>query len=201
MFTAVFAGSLDVLGDALDALAVAPTSQICVLATAAAFRDPRGAIDEIVELLTPHQCSVVGVPAIDRAGANDPTAVAQVDASDVVIVCDGAPLHARSVWRHSLLAEALARSTMLCVGATGSVLGHTMIDPRGGAPTTGLGLFRDVVITVPASAEQAVRTRGLLAHETLVELGRRSVVAYDGRWRVVRDRDLLVTRDGAAVDL
>jgi len=197
---AVFIGSLDVFDDAMAEVAVA-ASRVCVLATAAAFRGPSAAIEEIRELLAPREVTVVGVPAIDRASANDPAVAAEVEASDLVILCDGAPLHARSVWRHSLLGEVLARSALLCVGATGSVLGETMIDPRGGAPTTGLGLFRDVVLTVPASAEQTSRTRGLLTHETLVELGRRAVVAYDGRWRVVLGRDIVVTRSGAAIDL
>ena len=200
MLRAVFIGSLDVFDDAMAEVAVA-ASRVCVLATAAAFRGPSAAIEEIRELLAPREVTVVGVPAIDRASANDPAVAAEVEASDLVILCDGAPLHARSVWRHSLLGEVLARSALLCVGATGSVLGETMIDPRGGAPTTGLGLFRDVVLTVPASAEQTSRTRGLLTHETLVELGRRAVVAYDGRWRVVLDRDIVVTRSGAAIDL
>ena len=196
---AVFLGSLDVFDGAMAA--VAAPSRVCVLATAAAFRGPSAAIEEVRQLLAPREVAGVGGPAIDRASANDPAVAAEVEASDLVILCDGAPLHARSVWRHSLLGEVLAHSTLLCVGATGSVLGETMIDPRGGAPTTGLGLFHEVVLSVPASAEQTSRTRGLLTHEILVELGRRAVVAYDGRWRVVLDRDVVVTRAGAAIDL
>ena len=198
---ALFIGSLDVFDDAIAEFALAPRSRVCVVATAAAFREPANAIEEISDRLASREVVVVAEPVVDRTSANDPTVAAAVEGSDLVVLCDGAPLHARSVWRHSLLGEVLGRSTLLSVGATGSVLGETMIDPRGGAPTTGLGLFRDVVLSVPASAKQSLRTRGLLGHETLVELGRRAMVRYDGHWRVLDERDLVVTRAGAAVAL
>ncbi|MBW4030711.1 MAG: hypothetical protein HIU57_08615 [Acidobacteria bacterium] len=195
----MFIGSLDAWDAAVAD--VTSRSRVCVLATAAAFRGPREAIEQIRELLGPRDVSVVGVSAVDRASANDPSVVAELAASDLVVLCDGAPLHARSVWRHSSLGEALVRANLLCVGATGSVLGATMIDPRGGAPTTGLGLFADVVLSVPTSAPQSKRTRELLAHETLVELGPHAAVAYDGHWSVLDDRDLMVTRAGVDGDL
>lgn len=205
MAKALFIGSLDVLDVALDvALAELDdhtSPRVCVVATAAAFRGPVAAIEEVEGPLARRRAEVVTATALDRASANDPDVVDLVAVSDLVVLCDGAPLHARSVWRHSLLGEALGRSTLLCVGATGSVLGATMIDPRGGAPTTGLGLFDDVVLGVRASAELSQRTRGLLVHETLVELGRRSIVAYDRGWRVLDARDLEVTRAGVAVEL
>ncbi len=202
---ALFIGSLDALDVALDvALAELEghaSPRVCVVATAAAFRGPAAAIEEVEQPLARRRANVVTLTVLDRASANDPDVVAIVVASDLVILCDGAVLHARSVWRHSLLGEELGRSSLLCVGATGSVLGATMIDPRGGAPTTGLGLFDDVVLGVHASAEQSQRTRDLLVRETLVELGPRSMVAYDGAWRVLDGRDLEVTRAGVAVDL
>ncbi len=54
-----------------------------------------------------------------------------------------------------------------------------------------------MVVTVAAGVEQTLRTRSLLGQSaTLVELGQRSVVSFDGQWRVVVDDDLSVTRDG-----
>ena len=193
-------GSLDALDEALDRTVSSPSS-VCVLATAAAFRGVDEALEEVRGRLISRGATVHAIPGVDRASANDGDTVARVASSDVVVLLDGAPLHARSVWRNSPLVAALAASTLVCVGATGSVLGATMIDPRGGAPTTGLGLFSDVVVGVAVSVEQSARTRLLVGDQTLVELGRGTVVEYDGHWNVVDGRDLVVTRDGASVEL
>ena len=200
MVRAVFVGSLDALDEALDRTVSSPSS-VCVLATAAAFRGVDEALEEVRGRLISRGATVHAIPGVDRASANDGDTVARVASSDVVVLLDGAPLHARSVWRNSPLVAALAASTLVCVGATGSVLGATMIDPRGGAPTTGLGLFSDVVVGVAVSVEQSARTRLLVGDQTLVELGRGTVVEYDGHWNVVDGRDLVVTRDGASVEL
>jgi len=201
MLNAVFCGSLDSFDIAVREFGVTPTTRVCVLATAAAFRGAEAAVEQIRDLLAASAAPVQAVAAINRASADDASVVSAVANADLVVLVEGAPLHARSVWRHSALGEALATAALLCVGSTGSVLGETMIDPRGGAPTTGLGLFTGVVVSVPASAEQSQRTHGLVAKELLVELGLRSVVAYDGRWRVVSGDDLLVTRAGVPANL
>jgi hypothetical protein len=197
----VFAGSLDAFEVAVMAAGLTPAMTVCVVATAAAFRGPDEAIAQIQVLLAPSGVEVSAVSAINRAGADDPGVVASVKMADLVVVADGATLHARSVWRHSALGDALGEAALICVGSTGSVLGETMIDPRGGAPTTGLGFFEDVVVSVPVSAEQSQRSRQLLGDQLLVELGPRSVVAYDGRWRVVADDDIVVTRGGEPANL
>jgi len=196
----VFVGSLDALDEGLDRT-VTSSSTVCVLGTAAAFRGVDEALEEVRARLIARGATVHAVPGADRASASDDDTLARVASSDVVVLLDGAPLHARSVWRNSPLATALAESTLVCVGATGSVLGATMIDPRGGAPTTGLGFFSDVVVGAAVSVEQSARTRVLVGHQTLVELGRGTVVEFDGHWKVVDGRDLEVTRDGARVEL
>ncbi len=198
---AVFIGSLAAWDAGAMATGLNSDSRVCVVATAAAFRGARAAIDEVNDVLAPFEAALSAVAAIDRASADDPTVVAAVASADLVVLVDGAALHARSVWRHSALGVALAHAPLLCIGSTGSVLGATMIDPRGGAPTTGLGFFDDAVVCVPASLEQSVRTRGLLAGQLLIELGRRSAVAFDGHWRVVSGEDLEVSRGGDGVSL
>lgn len=198
---AVFAGSLSALDTALDAAGVTSATRVCIVATAAAFRGPDEAIEQIRSALSSSGASVSAVTAISRQSAGDPAIVSAVETADLVLLADGAALHARSVWRQSALGDALAHCALVCVGSTGSVLGETMIDPRGGAPTTGLGFFRGVVVSVPASSEQTQRTRDLLAQEVLIELGPRSVVAFDGRWRVVAGDDLVVTRAGMTTSL
>jgi hypothetical protein len=201
MMNATFVGSLDALR-APQVRDVASAQRVCVLATAAAYRGTGEAIAEVLALPLWDGVTITGVEAIDRLSANDVAVLEEVASADLVVLVEGAALHARSVWRASALGEVLAGSRLVAVGSVGSVLGATMIDPRGGAPTTGMGLFDDVVLSVRAGAEQTSRTRGLLGKRyTLVELGSRSVVTYEGTWRVRVGEDLVVTRAGVPTSL
>ncbi len=99
----------------------------------------------------------------DRAGAAEPYFAQRVAAADVVVLIDGSALHARSVWRDTPVgARDRRRATGGRVGSVASVLGEVMVDPRGGAPTTGLGYRHGPVLCAPASGEQLARTRSLL---------------------------------------
>jgi membrane protein implicated in regulation of membrane protease activity len=77
-----------------------------------------------------------------------------------------------------------------------------MIDPRGGAPTTGLAYRPGLAVGVNASEEQLLRTRTLLGSKvTLAILGPRGVVHFDGStWRRGSD-DVVVTRGHEIVEL
>jgi len=78
---------------------------------------------------------------VDRVSAGENHFATRIVEASLVVLCDGSALHARSVWRDTPVGEALARArSLVAVGASASVLGEVMIDPRGGAPTTGLGL-------------------------------------------------------------
>ena len=173
-----------------------------VLTTAAAYRGAAAAFAEVVATGLFSDAALASVDALDRRSAQDPGVVAEVTGADLVVLVEGAALHARSVWRGTALGQALATVNVLAVGSVASVLGVTMIDPRGGAPTTGLGLFGDVVLTLKTGVAQDERTQSLVgAVDTLVELGPLSVVAYDGRWRVVSDEGLVLSRAGQATTL
>jgi len=138
----------------------------------------------------------------DRAGALEPYFAQRVAAADVVVLTDGSALHARSVWRDTPVGTAIdAARFVLAVGSVASVLGEVMVDPRGGAPTTGLGYRPGPVLCAPASPEQLARTRALLGDAvTLVVVGPGgAVVGVDGVWRVLRDA--VVTRGDAPATL
>jgi hypothetical protein len=98
------------------------------------------------------------------------------------------------VWRANAFGDAInAASTLVAVGAVASVLGEVMIDPRGGAPTTGLGFRDGAALCLASSDEQMTRTRSLLRDVPLVVLGPTGVVRHDGvRWTVVTG-DVVVT--------
>lgn len=145
---------------------------------------------------------ISAVTGSDRASAHEAGALEDIASADVVILVEGAPLHARSVWRATPLGEALRSSRLIAIGSSGSVLGETMIDPRGGAPTTGLGFFDGVVIGVGTGLEESARTRSLLGEDVLyAQLGPGSVVSFDGHWQVNVGDDLVVTRGVEVVAL
>lgn len=115
--------------------------------------------------------------------------------ANLVVLCDGSSLHARSVWRDNDFGEAInAAPLLVAVGSVATALGEVMIDPRGGAPTVGLGLRKGAAFCQPSSVEQMYRTRSLLADELLVTIGATGVVEHDGeRWEVLGG-DVVVTR-------
>ena len=134
--------------------------------------------------------------ANDRTGASAPYVVQRLAQADLVILCDGSGLHARSVWRATPLGDAInASATLVAIGSVATILGEVMIDPRGGAPMTGLGYRPGVALCTPSSEEQLTRTRSLLGADVpLVLLGPAGVVRHDGsEWRVVSG-DVVVTR-------
>jgi len=77
------------------------------------------------------------------------------------------------VWRANAFGDAInAAPLLVAIGAVASVLGDVMIDPRGGAPTTGLGYRIGAALCVPSSEDQMLRTRSLLGDVPLVALVR-----------------------------
>lgn len=199
MSSIAVAGSLDVLVEAVASCHVS-SGRVCVVGTAAAFRGVEQACDDVRAVLG-GDVDVTVVSGIDRRSVDDPANVATMRDADLVVVPDGAALHARALWRGSALGAALGDLDVVCVGSVGSVLGATMIDPRGGAPTTGLGLFDEVVVGCAATPEQSARSRSLLGPAlTYLEVGPRSVVRYDGTWSVVRTEGLRITRGDEELD-
>jgi len=192
-------GSTAILGELLNEVFsdVPASADVVVVPTAAAFTGAPAAAMSIVESIAGLEVRVEALMVTDRASSAEPYFVERIATADVVVLSDGSPLHARAVWRDSPVGEALRSVTQLvAVGAVASALGDVMIDPRGGAPTTGLGYRLGVVLTSPASDEQLARTRTLLGSDaTLVVVGPwGAVVGGDGSWRVVRPDGVVITR-------
>ena len=200
-------GSLDALRDALgdDALGpLAPRTDVVVVPTAAAFVGAAQAAVATAEVFDGFDVTIEALMVTDRASNREPYFVERLVKADLVVLCDGSPLHARTVWRNSPVGDAInAARSLVAIGAVSSVLGEVMIDPRGGAPTIGLGYRIGVAFCAPASNEQLDRTRSLLATDVaLVVLGLRGVVEYrDDQWRVLRSADVVVTRGSQVVTL
>ena len=199
-------GSLDALRAMVSSatLVVAPSADVVVVPTAAAFTGAAEAALVLARALEGLDARVEALMVTDRAASDEPYFVSRLADADLVVLGDGSALHARSVWRHSRVGEAINAATRLvAVGSVASVLGEVMIDPRGGAPTTGLNYRAGVALCAPASLEQLGRTRLLLGDDvTLVVLGSSGVLEWrEGTWRVVCARDVEVTRGARVITL
>lgn len=190
-------GSLDGLRVVLRECSDARSAQldVVIVPSAAAFTGAPEACVAIAEVCNEFDVRVEALMVTDRASTSEPYFAERVRAADVVVLADGSALHARLTWRNSPVGEALkAATTVVAIGSVATVMSEVMIDPRGGAPTIGLGLFGGVAFTEPASEERLARTRTLIDPTmALVVLDPRAVVAHDVTWRVVSG-DALVTR-------
>ncbi|HUY42954.1 MAG TPA: hypothetical protein VMU98_04225 [Acidimicrobiales bacterium] len=203
--SALVVGSLAALEGLLDDPELFPTWRgldVVIVPTGAAFTSM---VEASLASSTPFEARGARVEALmiaDRSSNDEAHFVTRLHQADVVVLAEGSALHARSVWRASPVGEALASARcLLAVGETGSVLGSTMIDPRGGAPTTGLGYRDGLIITTTASSEQLTRTRTLLDASLTLAVVRPAgaVLMRDGTWRA--RGDVLVTRGNDVVSL
>lgn len=177
---------------------------IVVLPTAAAFTGAAQASVVIAEVCDAFDARVQALMVTDRASANEPYFAQRIAQADLVVLCDGSALHARGVWRATPVATALeAARTIVAIGSVAAVLGDVMIDPRGGAPTTGMGLVHDLAFSPPSAHEQLVRTRQLLGTQcALVVVGAHGALRYaNGEWRVLVADDVEVSRGSATTTL
>jgi cyanophycinase len=204
--TTIVVGSLDALREVLakgELLEVTSATDVVLLPTAAAFMGINEAAIELSTLFEASGAKVEALMIADRASNAEPYFVERIRSADLVVLSDGSVLHAKSVWHASPVGEAIRDAQRLvAVGSVASLLGEVMIDPRGGAPTMGLGYRTGLVLGVNESDEQLSRTRTLLgADVTLAVLGRRGVVYFDGTsWHLDSD-DVVTTRAHDVVEL
>ena len=203
--TTLCVGSLDALVTMLSGVAgdFAQGTDVVVVPTAAAFTGPAEAAWSVATMLAPLDLRVEALMVADRAASAEAYFAQRIRDADLVVLCDGSPLHARTVWRDTPVGEAIDHAgRLVAVGAVATVIGDLMIDPRGGAPTTGLGYRAGLVIAVASSDEQLTRTRDLLGDDQeLCVLGHEDAIGFDReRWRVVLGAPV-VTRGREIVEL
>jgi cyanophycinase-like exopeptidase len=204
--TTVVVGSLEALRDVLDTgslVTLANGADVVVVPTAAAFTGITEAAIELSSVFDEFDVKVEALMLADRASCAEPYFAQRLREADLVVLADGSALHAMSVWRGTPVGEAIRDARrLIAVGSCASVLGDVMIDPRGGAPTTGLGYRVGLATGVTASDEQLARTRALLGTDvTLAVLGPRGVVYFNGTtWQSASD-DVVVTRGETVVAL
>jgi cyanophycinase len=202
----VVVGSLEALQEVLAAgelLNVTSDTDVVLLPTAAAFLGINEAAIELSVLFEPSEAKVEALMIADRASNAEPYFVRRIKSADFVVLSDGSPLHAKSVWHGSPVGEAIRDARcVVAVGSVASLLGDVMIDPRGGAPTVGLGYRSGLTLGVNASDEQLSRTRSLLgADEIFAVVGPLGVVYFDGSAWHQASVDVVTTRGHDVVDL
>jgi hypothetical protein len=186
-----------------ELLVLTSATDVVIVPTAAAFIGATEAAIDISKVLEASGARVEALMLLDRSSSDEPYFARRAREADVIILSDGSPLHAKSVWHQAPIGEAIRDApVVVTIGSVASVLFETMIDPRGGAPTTGLGYRQGLVVTTSASEEQLSRTRSLLGEEdVLAVLGVDGVLRGDGaRWRVIAG-DVTTTRGHSVVQL
>jgi len=197
-------GSLDSLRTLLrdGPLELREGDDVVIVPTAAAFTGVSEASLLTSSVFDDFDVHVESLMVTERATTFDPYYTNRVLNSDVVVLCDGSALHARAVWRANDFGDAIdMASTLVVVGEVASAICEVMIDPRGGAPASGLGFRKGAALCVPSSDEQMRRTRSLLKDVVLVAIGPTGIVGHDGdRWRVLAG-DVAVTLGPDVVEL
>jgi len=185
--------------------------KIKVLPIGRAFEGPEAAVVAVAEWLGPLGAEVEGVMALTRSDAEHEELAARLDDADAIYLTDGAALHIRTVLKDTKLHDHLrgafeGGATVIASGAAASALCDPMVDPRGGAPTVGLGFTTRFMVVPHAdgdpddpNGEKLHRTVTLAsADHVVIALGARSGVMLtpDQRVTLLGAQELRVFRGG-----
>ena len=160
-------------------------ADVVIVPLAAAFTGATEAALAVAQRLEGAPLTLEVLLVSDRESANTAHFAQRVADADAVIITDGSALHLRTTLRNTALETALRQAKLVvAIGSVATVFGDPMIDPRGGAPTTGMGLFTDAVLTVNSPTLE--RTRELLPSDAELYVVGESEGLYhhSGEWYV-----------------
>jgi cyanophycinase len=188
-------------------LEAAGTDEVLVLPTAAAYWHPERSVETASSYFSALGASVRGCMVLRRSDAEDRANAGMVRAARFVYVAGGSVLHLRSVLKASpvwdALVEAWLAGTVLAASSAGAmVLGETMIDPRGGALTLGLGLLPQLAVLPHASTwsedktHRTVRLASAGLRIAAVDEHTALLRARDGRWSAAGEGQVTIWLDG-----
>lgn len=134
-----------------ELLAAADSSEVVVLASAAAFEHPERVVVRAATYFESLGAKVHAPDVFRRADAEDAQVVDAVRKARFVYLSDGSPLHLRSVLKGSTLWDAILAAyhgggVLAASGAGATLVCDPMVDPRGGAYTVGLGVVSNLAI-------------------------------------------------------
>jgi len=165
-------------------------AEVVVLPTAAAYEHPQRAVDTARAWFDRFGATVRGLMILSRRDAMEEGAAEDLRAARFIYLSGGSPMHLRSVLKDtpawSAIVEAWRGGAVLAGSSAGAmVLGDSMVDPRGGALTLGLGLLERIAVLPHYdtwSEEKAHRTVQLAT-------GHLRIAAIDERTALIRDPD------------
>ena len=178
-----------------ELLAASGAKEVIVVPAAAAFEHPDKVGVRAGEYFESLGVKCRTVPVLHRSEADDPRIAESVRRARFVYLCDGSPLHLRSVLKDSALFDAILAAyhggaAFAASGAGATLVGDPMVDPRGGAYTVGLGLIPNLaVFPYHGTAADHMRERSidlLPGSAKLVGIDEETALVRDpdGTWRV-----------------
>lgn len=164
--------------------------EVLMLPTAAAYTRPERAVDAASCYFSSFGVAVRACMVLRRADAEDLSLAGQVRAARFIYLAGGSVLHLRSVLKASAVWDALvgawANGAVLAGSSAGAmVLGDTMVDPRGGALTLGLGLLAPLAVLPHASDWSEDKTQRTVK----LASGQLRIAAVDERTALVRSSE------------
>ena len=178
------AGSTFPLAECLRAQLPAD-ADVVIVPLAAVFTGAAEAAIAVAEALSSTEFRVEALLITDRESANNEHFALRVRQADAVIFTDGSPLHLRTTIRDTELERAVSEASLIvAIGAVATVFGDPMIDPRGGAPTTGLGLFNDAIVTLDAPTLERTRELAPQQLDLYVLEEEMGIYRHSGEWYV-----------------
>ncbi len=168
-------------------------AEVLILPTAAAYEHPERAVQTAQRWFAGFGARAAGLMVVSRRDAMVAEAADRIRAARFVYLSGGSPMHLRSVLKDTPVWEALVEAwnggAVLAGSSAGAmVLGDSMVDPRGGALTLGLGLIPRVAVMPHYdtwSEEKAHRTVQLATgHLRIAAIDERTALirGTDGRW-------------------
>ncbi len=196
----------------VELLAASGGTEVVVLPTAAAYEHPAREVAAATTWFESLGGSVRGLDVLRRPDALVQEHADAVAAARFLYVTGGSSMHLRSVFKESLVWDALLTAweggaVLAASGGAARVLCDPMVDPRGGAFAVGLGLLPGLAV-IPHhdhwSREKAHRTiqlapRGL----PIAGIDDRTALIRDpdGTWRSAGAGEVAVFVDGQAQPL
>lgn len=134
-----------------DLLSASGGTEVLVLPTAAAYEHPDLAVERAAEWFGRMGARVCGLRVLNRSDAESDRNSSAARDSRFIYLCDGSPLHLRSVLKGSALWDAILvayreGAVLAASGAGATVVCDPMVDPRGGAYTVGLGVVKNLAV-------------------------------------------------------
>jgi len=185
---------------------------VLVLPTAAAYEHPEKALSTANSYFSGLGASVEPCLVLGRADAEDAANAGRARAARFIYLSGGSVLHLRSVLMASPVWEAIVAAwqggAVLAGSSAGAmVMGDTMVDPRGGALTLGLGLLPQLAVLPHAGTwpdEKMQRTVRLASGGLrIAAVDERTALlrAPDGHWEGAGAGGTTIWLDGQTVGL